>query len=340
MAAHMLISKYGHGYIESMALKCVVELGIADILHKHTKPMTLQELATALSLPTVDMNRFQRLMRYVVHHMGLFTLDNKDSTYGLTHYSNCLVRDSKSFMVPMILHGINDWLIGPWYSLSTSIQGGPTAFEMYHGITGWDYLATHADANRMFNEGQGAITREIFGEMVRQCGAWLFKGIGSVVDVGGGNGAAAREIVKEFPNIKCTVLDLSHVIRGSSLDKSSEVEWVEGDMFLSVPHADAVPLKYILHDWGDDECMKILQRCKEAISSEGGGKVIIVEMVIEINPEIDMSMMLSRDMFMMVNFGGKERTSEEWERLIRNAGYRKCKITPFLAMASIIEAYT
>ncbi|XP_042485029.1 (RS)-norcoclaurine 6-O-methyltransferase-like [Macadamia integrifolia] len=339
MAARKLISKYAHGFMESMALKCVVELGIVDILHKHTKPMTLQELASGLSLPTVDMNRFQRLMRFVVHYMGLFTLDNKNGTYGLTHCSQCLLQDGESFMPPMILHGITDWMIGPWYSLSKSIQGGPTPFEMYHGVNCWDYLASHPDENRMFNEGQAAITREIIGVIVRQYGSWLFEGIGSIVDVGGGNGAAAKKIVKKFPNIKCTVLDLPHVIRGNSEKSNSEVEWVEGDMFLSVPHADTILLKYILHDWGDDDCVKILQRCKEAIPSEGG-KVIIVEMVVEINPaETDISTMLTTDMFMMVNTGGKERTKEEWEKLIRNAGFSKCKITPVLAIASVIEAY-
>ncbi|XP_042494018.1 (RS)-norcoclaurine 6-O-methyltransferase-like [Macadamia integrifolia] len=115
-----------------------------------------------------------------------------------------------------------------------------------------------------------------------------------------------------------------------------------------MPHVDAILLnviefswfKSILHDWSDDHCMKILQRCKEAINPAEGGKIIIIDMVIDINQKIDMNPTLILDMFMMVNFGGKERTSEEWERLISNAGYSKCKIIPVLATASIIEAYT
>ncbi|KAK1325042.1 Tabersonine 16-O-methyltransferase [Acorus calamus] len=40
-------------------------------------------------------------------------------------------------------------------------------------------------------------------------------------------------------------------------------------MFERVPSADAVMLKWILHDWGDEDCVKILKRCKEAIPKAG-----------------------------------------------------------------------
>lgn len=49
-------------------------------------------------------------------------------------------------------------------------------------------------------------------------------------------------------------------------------------MFESIPHADAVLLKFILHDWSDKDCVRILKMCREAIPSrEEGGKVIIID---------------------------------------------------------------
>ena len=36
-----------------------------------------------------------------------------------------------------------------------------------------------------------------------------------------------------------------------------------------------------MHDWNDDECINVLKRCKEAITSQGKkGKVIIIDAVI------------------------------------------------------------
>jgi hypothetical protein len=38
----------------------------------------------------------------------------------------------------------------------------------------------------------------------------------------------------------------------------------------------------VLHDWSDEDCIKILKRCKEAIipSRAAGGKIIILDVVV------------------------------------------------------------
>nr|GMC69058.1 trans-resveratrol di-O-methyltransferase-like [Ipomoea batatas] len=84
-----------------------------------------------------------------------------------------------------------------------------------------------------------------------------FDGVTSLVDVGGGKGGVASAIAKCYPAMKCTVLDLPHVIGcvngGSSIEN---VEFVGGDMFESIPTANAVLLKCIMHNWNDEECVK------------------------------------------------------------------------------------
>lgn len=41
-------------------------------------------------------------------------------------------------------------------------------------------------------------------------------------------------------------------------------------------------MQWILHDWSDEDCVKILKRCKEAIpSKDNGGKVIIMDIVMD-----------------------------------------------------------
>lgn len=40
--------------------------------------------------------------------------------------------------------------------------------------------------------------------------------------------------------------------------------------------------QWILHDWKDEDCVKILRRCKEAIPPrDAGGKVIMIETVVK-----------------------------------------------------------
>ncbi|GLT70462.1 hypothetical protein SLA2020_425410 [Shorea laevis] len=98
----------------------------------------------------------------------------------------------------------------------------------------------------------------------------------------------------------------------------------------------------ILHDWSDEECVKILKRCKEAITSEGKeGKVIIIDMVInEEKDEDDVTKTkLLFDTLMMVLLTGKERDKKEWEKLFLEAGFSNYKIVVSYGMKSVIEVY-
>ncbi|KAK9090589.1 hypothetical protein Sjap_023766 [Stephania japonica] len=55
-------------------------------------------------------------------------------------------------------------------------------------------------------------------------------------------------------------------------------------MFQAIPSADAVLLKWVLHDWRDKDCVQILKRFREAIvSKEKRGKAIIIDIVLDLN---------------------------------------------------------
>lgn len=102
----------------------------------------------------------------------------------------------------------------------------------------------------------------------------------------------------------------------------------------------------MLHDWGDEECISILQNCREAVPAKTG-KVIILEAVIEdesIGEEEekdklkDVGLML--DMILMAHTStGKERTAKEWGHVLEEAGFKGHTVKRIKAVQSIIEAY-
>ncbi|CAA0808631.1 Flavone 3-O-methyltransferase 1 [Striga hermonthica] len=146
--------------------------------------------------------------------------------------------------------------------------------------------------------------------IVRDCGH-IFQGLRSMVDVAGGTGTMAKAFVDAFPELECSVLDLPHVVEG--LEGSQNLRFVGGDMFESIPRADAVFMKWIMHDWSDEDCVKILKTCKEAIPSrDEGGKVIVIDIVVDDevenekqNKSLAMENQLFWDIEMMVMTGGK-----------------------------------
>ena len=96
-----------------------------------------------------------------------------------------------------------------------------------------------------------------------------------------------------------------------------------------------------MHDWGDEDCIKILKNCKKAIpQKDAGGKVIIVDMVVGAGPQDakHKETQVLFDLFIMF-INGIERDEQEWKRIIFEAGFSDYKITPVLGVRSIIEVY-
>ncbi|KAL8507157.1 hypothetical protein ACS0TY_017890 [Phlomoides rotata] len=61
------IWNHTYSFINSMSLKCAVELKIPDIIHNHNKPTKLSELANALSINQAKTPCLGRLMRILIH---------------------------------------------------------------------------------------------------------------------------------------------------------------------------------------------------------------------------------------------------------------------------------
>ncbi|KGN43513.2 hypothetical protein Csa_020387 [Cucumis sativus] len=168
----------------------------------------------------------------------------------------------------------------------------------------------------------------------------VFEGVKSLVDVGGGTGTMAKAISQAFPQMECTVFDLPQVVAHLRGDQPN-LNYVEGDMFKRIPPADVLLLKWILHDWSDEECVEILKNCKAAIRSNGNkGKVMVIDIVLFGNYKKDsMETQLLFDMLMMTLVGGKEREEKEWAKLIKEAGFGSYKIFPIMGVRSLVEIY-
>ncbi|KAL1561669.1 Flavonoid 8-O-methyltransferase 1 [Salvia divinorum] len=114
-------------------------------------------------------------------------------------------------------------------------------------------------------------------------------------------------------------------------------------MFELIPPVDAVFLKWIMHNWRDEDCIKILRKCKEAIADSkiNGKKVIIVDMVVDEEKQAHevTETQLLMDVLMMAHYPGKERTEKEWAKLFAAAAFKNYKITPTLGVNSIIEVF-
>ncbi|TKY65087.1 Isoflavone 7-O-methyltransferase [Spatholobus suberectus] len=338
-----LLYRHLFAFVDSMYLKLIIELRIPDIIHNHGQPITLPELVSILQVPLAKVGQVHRLMRYLAHN-GFFERvrihDNGEEkeAYALTAASELLVKSNELSLAPMVECILDPTLSGSYHQLKKWVyEDDLTLFDVSLGCHFWDFLTKNPAYNESFNEAM-ASDSQLSNLALRDC-KLVFEGLESIVDVGGGTGTTARIICEAFPNLKCIVFDRPQVVE--HLSGTNNLTFVGGDMFKSIPKADAVLLKWILHNWTDKDCIKILKNCKEAIlNNSKRGKVIIIDVVI--NEKQEEHKVTELKLLMDVNMAcvnGQERSEEEWMKLFVEAGFQDYKISPLTGYLSLIEIY-
>jgi hypothetical protein len=151
-----------------------------------------------------------------------------------------------------------------------------------------------------------------------------FSSIRTVCDIGGGHGHLICALLEAIPHLSGLVLDLPEVLEDPSqlwagrLGLEDRCGYVAGDMFKQAPPADAYTLKMILHDWDDQECIKILSNLRGASSPEG--RVFVKEHIVPGPHERHFAKLF--DIHMMCWGTGRERTEAEYARLLAAARWK------------------
>jgi hypothetical protein len=161
-----------------------------------------------------------------------------------------------------------------------------------------------------------------------------------LVDVGAGRGHDAHLFVKQYPShpgfivIQDRDVVISEIPDQEKLPFGCQVH----DFFTPQPikGARAYLLHSIIHDWSEEEGIKILESLKPALKP-GYSRVLLNEIVLsEENPTIAAT---SMDMMMLAHLAVRERTEMEWKVILRKAGLRVLKIYNYPGVAeSVIEA--
>lgn len=243
------------GFIKPISLKCALDLGILDEICNHGQPMTLTQLHSALSLPHSKKTHLCRLMR-ILSHFGLIHQQtcpsvSSEAMYDLTPQSRLLTNKEGSLnLLPFVLFQLDIikdstlkayFCMGDWFKQDDKDKKMP--FEMAYDSSLWAMASQNSKFNEMFNNAMVS-SCSIFTDFIIKSGGNTFNGVESLVDVGGGTGTLAKAIAMNYPHVKCTVLDLPHVVEGVPNDDI--VKFVSGDMFNFIPPADAVLLKVII----------------------------------------------------------------------------------------------
>lgn len=300
-----------NGFRASALVGVAAELRLPD--HLQEKPLTADELAARTStLP----DPMRRLLRGLAALGVVEELDGGE--FSLTDVGRQFQDGEGSMRAPAIALPKQS---GPSFTeIAHSLETGRPGYDKVHGQSRWDHLSGDPQAIAEFQAFMTASSERVVPALLE---AFDFSGAHTVIDVGGGHGGLLAGVLAAHPEVQGVIFDLQSVLdtADSHLARKGVAErcrLVEGSFFEEVPGGgDAYLLKFILHDWLDEECARILERCRAAMKP--GSSLLVLERILpeRATPENLGSFMA--DMEMMVAVGGRERTLSEFERLLNGA---------------------
>lgn len=309
------------GFSLSIAISAIAELGIAD--HLADGPQSSAKLA---QLCGADEQFLRRVLRYLASE-GVFEEQNSD-VYALTEKSAWLKSNVPGSLRPraVFLGSEMNWIA--WGKLLQAIKAGTSGVQVAFHQCIFDYLRSHPQVGSMFNTFMAQQTATSVEALLA---AYDFTGVRQMVDVGGGHGALVAGVLQTYPDLQGVLFDLpevvanaDNVLEGSGIRDRCTI--VAGDFFEKVPaDSDLYALKFILHDWSDAECIRILQNCREAMAPSG--RVLVIEHVVPDESGPQFAKFLDIHMLVLTS-GGRERNRQEFMELFAAAGLQLKRMVP------------
>ncbi|KAL8102009.1 hypothetical protein AgCh_033786 [Apium graveolens] len=345
------------GTILGMVMKAAIELDLFEIIAKaaavdgaspfgdEAKKLSSDDIVA--HIPTQNpaaTAMLERILRFLAANSILIRTvvagkDGKEkSLYSLASICKSYISDEEGVSLAPLLVMLHDKVfIDSWYQLKDAVLEGGVPFNKAHdGMHAFEYPAIDGRFNDVFNQAMYNHTTIVMKKILEVYTG--FREITEIIDVGGGTGATLAKIIAKYPQIRGINFDLPHVIKNAA--PLSGVEHVGGDMFESVPKGEVIFMKWILHDWSDEHCLKLLKNCCNALPEFG--KVVIVESVVpeytNTGSSSNLRNVMDNDMVMLaINPGGKERSLKEFEVLAKESGFAAVELICKAAVYSVLE---
>jgi len=323
------------GRWKSQILYAGVKIGVFDYLT--TNPKEIDQISQDLNL---DQTMAYRILRSLAS-MGFLKEEAEGHRFSITTSGELLKKDH-----PQTLQGVLLLEEGPehyqiWKHLPRMIKDGQqNAFLSEYGNNLFEYAAKNLDYSKVFNEAMNSYSAMHTAMVLEALNAYDFSNVNNICEIGGGQGHLLSHLHSKYNHLNGTILELAPVVnnQGSSWPNKMGLEnrckYIQGNMFEQVPSADLYMMKMILHDWNDNECIKILSNIHKSASEKS--RIFIIEHIVPDPLTPHFSKLF--DIHMMCATTGRERTIEEYKSILTRSGWRPINTHyPQSKMIGVIE---
>lgn len=314
-------------FVSGYALLAAAELGIADALADG--PRTSEELAQAAHSHAPALARLLR----VLAPAGAIT-EVEPGRFALTALGESLQTES--------IPSLASWLpllrlmVSPLAETAHTVRTSQTAFARQFGAPFYEYLDQHPELDEVFGQAMKAL-RDMFGSITH---SYDFAGVGTLVDVGGGEGWRMIEVLQAHPQMRGVLFDRPGVVERARLvlaeaGLGERCEAVGGSFFDQIPAGgDCYLLSAVIPNWDDTHALTILRNTRRAMPDHA--RLLLYEPVSPVGDEPHFAKTL--DLIMLVLLGGAMRTEAQLSGLLEAAGFRLNRVIAAPSLAAVIEA--
>ncbi|KAM0354998.1 hypothetical protein ACHAPU_000845 [Fusarium lateritium] len=285
----------------------------------------------------MDPDRCGRVVKHLTTHHVFIEVEA--DVFEHTASSALLARDSN--MEALLLMQFDE-MFKAATATSTSVKDAPfesnsntCGFASYHGMSAYSWYTEHPEKALGFAKAMAALTQmDRPVSTLRDEFSWdKLEAPGKIVDVGGGSGHVSMYLATHYPDLSFVVQESNGaaIAEGHAKltpDVAERVKFMQHDFFTEQPiiNASAFFLRHCLHNWNDEDCIRIIRALVPALEKcKPGARVLINEEVLPERNEVskyEEHLLRQCDMCMLVIAGSKQRTAKEFERLLIEADSR------------------
>lgn len=333
------IMQVGMQFFSSKILLSAVNMGLFTLLAE--KPLNLKAIKKHYSWNCTERHALDFLDALFVlkflKREGIY----EDSVYSNTVDTDFFLDKNKPTYIGGMLEMCNNRLYPFWGNLEMALETGKLQNEAAEGGEGL-FEAIYKDPKRL-REFVHAMTGFQMGSFISLAHSFDFGKYETLCDMGGAGAMLSIQVALANPHLKCISVDLPPVepIAKENIEKfglQNRIVTENRDFFSDdFPKADVLVMGNILHDWGLDKKLILMQKAYDALPDNG--VFIVIEAMVDDNRSEDIGGLLSSLNMLIETEEGFNFSMVDFEKWSKKIGFKRTNIIALEGNSSAAIAY-
>ncbi|MDG2176786.1 MAG: methyltransferase [Gammaproteobacteria bacterium] len=313
----------------SQAITVALELEVFEGL---TEPASVEAISNKLGYSQRGMKALLPMLKVqglLDKHKGEYQLNNLSRAY--------MLKDSPYYWGPFFIRRAET--LPNYKMILENIRDGETV-EARGSADGWESGQMDPELAKTVTDFMHCHSITSAVGLAHTCD---FSGVNKLLDVGGGSGCYASALANHYPELRCTIMELSavcDVAKGyiAKAGVSDRVDTKAVDMFRADwPEGyNAHFFSNIFHDWTTETCEELAQKSYDAL--EPGGRICLQEILFEEDGDGPYPA-AAFSFFMAQGTKGQQYTLAELESMLVKAGFKNISCQRSYGYYSLVTAY-